>query len=201
MAESTTPTTEAKPGDAPAPDAPKVDEPKSYSAEHVKALREEAKAHREKADALAAKFAETEKAKAEAERAKLEAEGKWKELADAKQKELDALRPQADRASSLEKRLASLRDAEIDGLPDGLKTRLAKMTDYDDAIAIARDFKAQNAGPRAAPAVNGGAPNGSQPTKPFNQMTPAEQRLALEGKPPAEVLRIVGATAAKGFWG
>lgn len=179
-----TPTTETKPGAEQTP-AAKVDEPKTYDAAYVKQLRDEAKANREKAEAYEAKLATEATAKANAEKAKLEAEGKWKELADAKQKELDALRPNADRAVALEKRLANLRDAEIDGLPDGLKGRLAKMTDYDDAIAIARDFKAQNAGPRAAPAVAGGAPAGSTVPPNFKDMNAAQADTYFKNNPAA----------------
>lgn len=184
-----TPTTEAKPGDAPAP-AAKAEEPKSYSADYVKGLRDEAKANREKAEAAEAKLASEAKAKADAEKAKLEAEGKWKDLAEAKQKELDALRPTAERATSLEKRLAGLRDAEIEGLPEGLKARLSKMTDYDDAIAIARDFKAQNAGPRAAPALAGGQPAGTTVPPDLRNMNAEQVREYLRRNPKeAEAIR------------
>jgi hypothetical protein len=194
-----TPTIEAKPGDAPAPVAT-VDEPKSYSAEYVKQLRDEAKANREQAKAYEAKLATEATAKANAEKAKLEAEGKWQELAANERKRADDLAAKAAKADEHASELDALKAIELATLPEDMRALVADLPP-SKAIALARKLQAQNAGPRAAPAVAGGAPAGSTvPQKPFKDLTPAEQRAALAGKTPAEILALTGVAARKGIY-
>lgn len=194
-----TPTTETKPGAEQTP-AATVEEPKSYSAEYVKQLRDEAKANREQAKAYEAKLATEATAKANAEKAKLEAEGKWQELAANERKRADDLAAKAAKADEHASELDAIKAQELATLPEDMRALVADLPP-SKAIALARKLQAQNAGPRAAPAVNGGSPAGSTvPQKPFKDLTSAEQRAALAGKTPAEIRALTGVGPSKGIY-
>lgn len=183
MADAPTTPTEPKPGAEPAP-AAKVEEPKSYSPEHVKALRDEAKSHRERAEALEAKLAAEAKAKADAEKAKLESEGNWKALAEAERKRADEIAGKATERDALAKQLDDLKTVELAGLPEDMRALVADLPPAK-AIELARKLTKQNAGPGAAPAVNGGAPPSPKAPIDLSRMTQAEAEKIFRTDPSA----------------
>lgn len=199
-----TPTTETKPGAdaAPAASESKLPTPEEW-AKVQKALPErnaENQKLRERAEAAEAKLAAEATAKAAAEKAKLESEGKWQELAANERKRADELAAKAAKADEHASELDAIKAQELATLPEDMRALVADLPP-SKAIALARKLQAQNAGPRAAPAVNGGSPAGSTvPQKPFKDLTSAEQRAALAGKTPAEIRALTGVGPSKGIY-
>lgn len=193
----TTPPTETTPGAAstPAPTETKLPTPEEW-AKVQKALSDrnaENQKLREKGDAEAARVAAAEKAK-------LESEGKWQELAANERKRADDLAAKAAKADEHASELDAIKAQELATLPEDMRALVADLPP-SKAIALARKLQAQNAGPRAAPAVNGGSPAGSTvPQKPFKDLTSAEQRAALAGKTPAEIRALTGVGPSKGIY-
>lgn len=193
----TTPPTETTPGAA---STPAASESKAPSAEEfakvvaaLKAANGEAKTYREKLDADA-------KAKAETEQKLLAEQGKWKELYESKDKALSEVSTKAAERDVLASELDAIKAIELATLPEDMRALVADLP-TSKAIALARKLQAQNAGPRAAPAVNGGSPAGSTvPQKPFKDLSPAEQRAALAGKTPAEIRALTGVGPSKGIY-
>ena len=179
MAEST-PTPESKP-EQPAASAV---EPKALSADEsakvLAALQKanaEAKQYRERLEA------ET-KAKADAEQAKLAAEGKWKEAFEAERKRAEELAAKAAQVDPLAQELEAFKAAELAALPDDVKAIAADLPP-SKAIALARKWQAANAAPKAAPAVNGGAPAPSKAPVSFNGLTEQQIRDQFRSNPDA----------------
>ena len=82
---------------------------------YIKSLRAEAAEKRKALQAMA-----TETSKREQER--LQAEGKWKELAEARERELMGLKPYEERASTLETILKQQNAARIAQIPEDMRT-------------------------------------------------------------------------------
>lgn len=175
----TTPPTEVKPG---ADAAPAATESKIPSAEEfakvvaaLKTANAEAKDSREKLAAEAA-------AKATAEKSKLEAEGKWQELAANERKRADDLAAKAAKADEHASELDAIKAQELATLPEDMRALVADLPP-SKAIALARKLQAQNAGPRAAPALNGGAPAGSSAPIDFSKMSETQAAAHFRNNP------------------
>ena len=189
MADAPTPT-EAKPGAEQTP-AAKVETqaatPKVYDEAYVKSLRDEAKGYREKLESEAA-------AKAAAEKSKLEAEGNWKALAETERKRADEIAGKATERDVFAKELDELKALELAGLPDDIRAYVADLSPAK-AIALARKLNAKNAGPGAAPVVNGGAPQSPKAPVDLSRMSDSQQREYLRSNPTARKSLLAGLSA------
>lgn len=123
---------------------PAAEDAKSFSAEYVKQLRDEAKTYRLQLRELTEKFGAIEaQAKTQNEQ-KLAEEKRWQELAEQKTRELEEIKTQYER-----ERLAALRlrIAAEKQLPTALAERLAGSSEDElraDAEALAALIPAQN---------------------------------------------------------
>lgn len=106
------------PANQPQPEAGEAEDINSLPAwvqQEIRALRKEAADRR-----IALRKAEEDKARMEA--ATLAEQGKWKELAEKRAQELDALKPASERVTALEARISATNDARIKQIPEALRT-------------------------------------------------------------------------------
>ena len=113
------------PNDAAGNDAQPQDE-KTFSADYVKQLRDEAKQYRLQLRELSEKFSAIESQAKTANEAKMAEDQRWKELAEVKAKELDEIKTQLEREriGALRMRIASEKQ-----LPAALAERLSGSTE------------------------------------------------------------------------
>lgn len=111
------------------------EEPKSFSAEYVHELREEAKKHRLEKNQLAEQFAELKKKADEFDaitKKTLEEQGKYKELYEKAQSDIA-------KKSELETRIAAIEagySSELDGIKKGLTEDEVKLIDGLEGVKI-----------------------------------------------------------------
>jgi hypothetical protein len=134
----------------------------------IKDLRKEAGDYR-----MAKKRAEDEKAAEETKR--LAEQGKWKELADQRQVELDALKPVQDRLAALEAQLQATNEARIKTIPEAFRTVIP--TDYaPERLAGWLDANIGKLTQQPAPNTDAGARGDSKPTA--MKLTAEEEQMA-----------------------
>lgn len=91
--------------------------------------------------------------------ARLAEEGKWKELAEARAKELDALKPVSDRAAALEAKIQATNEARIKRIPENYRTAIP--TQYTpEQLSEWLDANEQLFTRPTAPNLDGGAGSG-----------------------------------------
>jgi hypothetical protein len=160
---------------------PDAQEPTTFTTEYVRQLREEAKAHRLKAQALEAeKVKRDEEAAAEAARL-LEQQGKFKELADQRQAEIERLAGYEAQVKSLLEAAMESNAAFIETVPED-RRRLIPM-DYDPLKLQAylnanRDSLIGQ--PFHPPATNGGAGTYQRTGGQYKPLSAAEQDIAAK---------------------
>lgn len=139
--------------------------------EHIKALRQSEAAARVKAK----EFEQNEQKRLDearkAEEERLAKQQEWQALAEKRAKELDALKPVAERAAQLEARITAANQARIEKVPEALRSVIP--TDYD-AVKLSEwlDANLDKLSKAPAPNTDGGRTGDRTPPQGKVQLTP-----------------------------
>lgn len=143
-----------------------------HAREYAKRLRDEAAANRKRVEEL-------ERLRAEAETAQLAEQGRWRELAEQRQAELDALKPRLEVADRVTAETKTRNDKRIEALPPALKALVpdgdpAKVAQWLDAL----DQALPNPAAFSLDAGNQGG-GGAKPVRLTDQERAVAQRFGM----------------------
>ena len=131
------------------------DEEKTFPADYVQELRQEAAEWR-------TKFRSIEEKMTEREKQELAEQEKWQELAQKNEARVKELEPVAERYEAMLERLQESNKKRIDALPEAMRSLVPE---YDDPSKLAAwlDANADKLRKPQAPSLNGGAGGGDRP--------------------------------------
>lgn len=153
--------------DEPTSSSNSVDSLPDWAQEMIRSLREEAASRR-----VALK--RQEEANRDREQKRLAEEGKWRELADSRERELASLQPYKERAESLETMLRDSNNLRIARIPEDMRTLVP--TDYaPEQLSNWLDTNADRLAKPFAPRLDGGAASGGASAV---QLTEEEKQVA-----------------------
>lgn len=115
------------------------DEGKTFSADYVKELREEAKQNRLTAQKLQKQIDDLTKAQDSAKQKELAEQGKYKELADDAMNKLQQLEPYKEQAERYQGVISNLLETQRQGLPESIAALLDKLDPVDQLEWIANN--------------------------------------------------------------
>jgi predicted phage tail protein len=137
----------------------------------IRELRDENKSRR-------IKESEFEKSQREQQEAQLAEQNRWKELAEARQKERDQLSPYKTQVEQMSETLKSVLDSQLESLPEEARTMVS---DMPGTVQEKLDWLAKNRARLtrpAAPEMDAGARGDNSPNKNVKLTPEQEQALA-----------------------